>query len=316
MKIGSVRAVVLGSLFLFGMGCATTPTAPTSGDGPPISEETMEREREATMLTAGIWDVQRGEFLEPEEFFERIEEARFVLVGESHGTEFHHRIQGEIYREMTVRRPGEVLLGMEMVEHRFQEALDGYLESGLREEELLEAVQWSERWGVDPEFYAPMWRLAKAEGQRVVGLNAERELVRRVREVGIENLNEEEMEKLPEVFLGNEEHREFLFEIFSSHGMGDDRETIERFYQAQVVWDEAMAETASAALEAAGEGQMMIIAGRFHVERGYGIPSRVVRRGADEETVVIVLPVSEEMEGYRKLEFLQEESIADFVWVE
>ena len=303
----------LGAWVVLGLvGCATTPVVtpgPTEGREVEKGEERM--------LTAGIWDVKEGEVLEAEELFRRMETMTVVLVGESHGTEFHHQVQGRMYEEMSARRPGEVLLGMEMVERRFQEALDAYVEGERTEEEWLEEVEWSERWGVAPELYASMWRLAQEKGQRVVGLNAQRELVRRVREVGVEGLSEEERERLPEVFLGNQEHRAFLSEIFASHGMGDNQEMIDLFYQAQVVWDETMAETAVQAIEEAGQGgQMMVIAGRFHVERGYGIPSRMIRRGIEAEKVVIVIPVNEEMESYRDLEFLRRESIADYVWVE
>ena len=299
---------------LFLVGCATAP-----GVGPgPGPEESLEVETgEEPMLTAGIWDVERGEAVEKEEFFRRMESMTVVLVGESHGTEFHHQVQSAIYEEMSRRRPGEVLLGMEMVEHRFQEVLDAYLGGEVREEEWLEEVEWSTRWGVDPELYAPMWRLAREKEQRVVGLNAQRELVRRVREVGLEGLSEEERAGLPEVFLGNEEHRAFLHAIFAAHGMGDQPEVIELFYQAQVVWDETMAATAVEALkEASGESQIMVIAGRFHVERGYGIPSRMIRRGVEAEKVVLLIPVTEEMESYRDLEFLRREGIADYVWVD
>lgn len=287
-------------------GCAT---------GAAVSPDRPLSEQESKMLSAGIWDVATGKQVEESYFFERLEGARFILIGESHGVRAHHEVQEAIYRELSARNWGQVALGMEMIESRFQEGINGYLDGRLSEEEFLVAVEWETRWGVDPELYAPMWRLAKEAAQPVVGLNAPRELVREVRKQSLDGLSDEDRAQLPEIALEHEEHRAFLFEIFASHGMGDDQETIERFYQAQIVWDEAMAQRSFEVMNER-EGQIVILAGRFHVERGFGIPERLIRRGAAPEEVLIISTVSAEMEDYHDLEFLQTHQIADFVWIQ
>lgn len=301
----------LGLLLLMA-GCATVP------------ERVDEPEEERELLEAGIWDVRRGELLDFEQFLDRLEEADFVLVGESHGEEWHHQAQAEIYRGLTRRQgqSGQVMLGLEMVESRFQDVLDGYIDGDLDENQMLTGVQWDDRWGVDERNYAPLWRLAREQGQAVVGLNARRELVRAVGSVGVEGLSEELQEELPDMDLSNDAYRSHLRRIFGAHGMGDDEEGLDRFYQAQVVWDETMAQNAFEALAEVEDSQMVIIAGRGHIERGFGIPSRLIRRGAAPEAVVSVVPVTTQgpravaMEKYRDLEFLQEGQIADYVWIQ
>ncbi len=277
-------------------------------------------------LSSGIWDVEAGQRLSVEEFVDHLEQAQYVLVGESHGDRWHHEVQRVIYSELSDRKPGRVALGMEMIEARFQDELDRYLAGELDEEQMLDAVQWSKRWGVDPEEYAPMWRRAKQEGQAVVGLNARRELVRAVGQQGLEGLSEEEETELPEIDDGdgdiNTAYRQYLREIFAAHGNHGQAEGFERFFQAQLVWDETMAHHAFSFLDRGEAEQMVILAGRGHVERGWGIPSRLERRGADEEAVITVVPVTTEgpraeaMEGHRKLSWLQGEEIADFVWIQ
>ena len=274
-------------------------------------------------LPAGIWDVEAGELIEEEQLIDRLQEARFVIVGESHGTAWHHEVQTTIYEGLSDRRSGEVALGLEMVEWRFQEELDAYAAGEIDEESMLAAVGWEKRWGVDAELYAPMWRRARRESQPVIGLNARRQLVSKVGEFGLDGVPEEMRQELPDIDRSNDEYREHLRHIFAAHGAEMDEDSLNRFFEAQLVWDETMAEQAWEFLTGPrGVEQMVILTGRGHVERGYGIPSRLERRGADSEDVVSVIAVSTDgdrgaaMEEYRNLEFLRGEEIADYVWIE
>lgn len=300
------------ALVLILAGCATTKPDAVQGRGEsrPINMQ-------------GVWDVKTGERLELEELLDRLESVSFVLVGESHGNQWHHRVQSQIYGGLSDRNPGAVMLGMEMVEARFQGVLDRYVAGEVGEGEMLKQVGWQERWGVDPVLYAPMWQRARAEGQPVVGLNARRELVRKVGQVGLDGLEDSERAELPDIELGPAAYRQELRRIFLAHEMGDDEEGLENFFQAQVLWDEMMAQTAFEALSGdETRAQMVIVSGRGHVERGYGIPSRLVRRGAAPQEVVTIIAVSRgsgkaaPQAAYRDLEWLNAEGIADYVWFE
>ena len=298
---------------LVSLGCASAP-AGSDEISPDLADDGE--------LSSGIWKVSSGEFLELDEFLDQLEEADFVLVGESHGDEWHHKAQQEIYAGLTARRPGHVMLGMEMVEYQFQDAIDAYLAGTITESEMLTRVEWGDRWRVDERNYAPMWRQAQQYEQQVVGLNARRELVRKVAQEGIEGLNHAESQELPEMDLSNEEYRRYLQRIYESHDMGDGEDGLERFFQAQVLWDEYMAQKAFEYKTSTNDQQMVILTGRGHVERGYGIPSRLIRRGAEPESVITVVPVTirggraAPMKKYRDLEFLRDENIADYVWIQ
>ena len=55
---------------------------------------------------------------------------------------------------------------------------------------------------------------------------------------------------------------------------------LERFYAAQVIWDETMAETVASTLDAHPElERMIVLAGAMHVTPA-AIPDRAARRGA------------------------------------
>lgn len=275
-------------------------------------------------LSAGIWDVEAGEKLELDEFVARVDDARFVVVGESHGEPWHHEAQQMLY-EAVVEHEVEVAVGMEMMERRFQQAVDAYLAEELDENALLSRLQWHDRWGVDEEYYAPMWRRARTEQLPVVALNARRELVSAVAEQGLDAVADEYAEELPEIDTSDPDYREHLRSVFAMHrtGGGDVEQQLNRFFQAQVVWDETMAETAWEFMEANSEiDVMLLLTGRGHMAYGFGIPPRLVRRGAHADEVVTMIPVSTEspraaaMNDYRDLEYLRSEEAADYVWVE
>ncbi len=318
MSGGWKATVVLGCVWV--AGCAAAPTtteeAVTERPGEVMAEEPVE---EIEWLEAGIWDVRTGERLDEAALFEAAAAARFVVVGESHGAAWHHEVQESVLVGM-VELGGEPAVGLEMVEARFQETLDAYVAGEIGEQALLHGVEWETRWGVDHEYYAPLWRRARVAGLSVVGLNVPREVVRAVGRGGLDSLEGEDAELVPDMDLDDREYRDHLRAIFEAHGMGDDEEALDRFFQAQVLWDEAMAQRA---FEAAGDdGQVLLIVGRGHMERGFGIPPRLVRRGAAADEVLTVVPVSTEgeigeaMEEYRDLRFLQSQGIADVVWVQ
>ncbi|TXD32270.1 ChaN family lipoprotein [Lujinxingia vulgaris] len=333
LKVRNVRGGWMIAVWLtLAVGCAGAPTAPAEShhSEQPAADPTQ-ASPSPTMLGPGIWEVATGVRLEEEALIERLARARYVLAAESHDDPWHHRVQERVYRGLSQRAEGPVALGVEMVEARFQPALDAYVAARIDEAQMLHGVEWESRWGVDWALYAPMWRIAREFGAPIVALNAPREQVRRVGRGGLEKLGEEERAALPDLDLSDASYRAWLGAIFASHGMGDDEEALDRFFAAQVLWDETMADNAVAALtEHPDIEAMVLLVGRGHAERGFGIAPRIARRLVErgearavaEAAVVVIVPVStvgefgDRMEDYRRLEYLQENNIADFVWIE
>lgn len=333
LKVWNARARWMIAVWLtLAVGCAGASTVPTPSH---ISEQPSADATQAspspTILGPGIWEVATGVRLDEEALMERLARARYVLAAESHDDPWHHRVQERVYRGLSQRAEGPVALGVEMVEARFQPTLDAYVAARIDEAQMLQGVEWESRWGMDWAMYAPMWRVAREFGAPVVALNAPREQVRRVGRGGLEDLGEEERAALPDLDLSDASYRGWLGAIFASHGMGDDEQALDRFFAAQVLWDETMAHHAVAAFaEHPDVEAMVLLVGRGHAERGFGIAPRIARRLVErgeartvaDAAVVVIVPVStvgefgERMEDYRRLEYLQENNIADFVWIE
>jgi membrane-associated protease RseP (regulator of RpoE activity) len=71
------------------------------------------------------------------------------------------------------------------------------------------------------------------------------------------------------------------------HNKQEDLQDFNYFLQAQMVWDEGMAESAHRFLENHPEHKMVILAGNGHVRHKYGIPDRLYRRNHEPFTVVV-----------------------------
>jgi membrane-associated protease RseP (regulator of RpoE activity) len=79
--------------------------------------------------------------------------------------------------------------------------------------------------------------------------------------------------------LGETEHRRYIASIYKSH-QGGSAKDFENFYQAQCLWDEAMAETLSRFLQSPDGRRktVLVIVGSGHVAFDFGIPKRLYRR--------------------------------------
>jgi uncharacterized iron-regulated protein len=199
-------------------------------------------------------------------------------MGETHDQIEHHHSQVRILHGL-IEKKREVVVGMEIFERSQQPILDQWTEGKLTEEEFLKEVKWETTWGMDYNLYKGILDEAKARRLKVLCLNIERELVRRVGQHGITGLSPEDRAKLPEMDLSDKEYRHYMASIYKSHHGGSAKD-FENFYEAQCLWDEAMAETLSRFLQSPeGRGKtVLVIVGSGHVVFDFGIPKRLHRR--------------------------------------
>ena len=249
-------------------GCATVPQTPSG-------------------VPSGVYDVSTGTLLTKDEYHARIIAADYVLVGESHDSAEDHALQLQVFRTLASHR--RVALGMEMFQRPYQAALNAYVAGEIDEAQMLAQTEWESRWGFATELYQPLWRFARETSSPIIALNARRELTKRVSAVGIAGLTDEERADVVEIDLTREDYRSWLKDVFSSHGMQMDDAKFQRFYEAQLLWDETMADTAVSFRKSQPEDlAVLVVVGRGHVEHGWGIPSRIQRRDPDASVLVLV----------------------------
>ena len=209
---------------------------------------------------------------------EDINKTRVIFVGESHDQIAHHQIQVKLIQDL-VKKGKDVVVAMEMFESSQQPILDRWSQGLLTEEEFLKEIQWDTTWGMDYELYKGILDEAKGHRLKVIALNVQRDLVRKVALSGIEGLSPEDKKKLPKMDLTDQSHRAYIKSIYKGH-QGGSAKGFKKFYEAQSLWDEGMAETLSEFLRS-HEGEqktVLVFVGSGHLIYGFGIPKRFYRR--------------------------------------
>ncbi|HLO47459.1 MAG TPA: ChaN family lipoprotein [Kamptonema sp.] len=217
-----------------------------------------------------------------QEILQLLAESKIVYLGETHDSRQDHQAQLKIIRELHQRNP-KVAIALEMFQRPFQGAIDQYLAGKITEAQLVEQTEYNQRWGFPWEYYAPILRFAKENQLPVLALNTPAEVTRKVAREGLESLTTEERKYIPpasEIRTDNAKYRQMLLEIYQQHASGGSGSSagFERFFLAQNLWDETMAETIAQFVTAKPDYQVVVLAGKGHIVYDYGIPSRVARR--------------------------------------
>lgn len=252
------------SLFIgIGLWLACTSTSPSYAQAQP----------QQTVVPEIHGDRQR--------LLQKIETANIIYLGETHDSVADHQAQLGIVEALQRKTP-KMAIALEMFQKPYQFALDGYLNHKLSEAELLEQTQYKKRWGFDWEFYAPILRFAKAKRIPVLALNTPTEITRKVARSGLEALSADDFQWIPprsEIDLSSASYRKRILETYESFHQGKgNSDSFERFFQAQVLWDETMAVAISQYWLKHPNRQIVVLVGQGHILFGEGIPSRVARR--------------------------------------
>uniref|UniRef100_B8HKB1 Haem-binding uptake Tiki superfamily ChaN domain-containing protein n=1 Tax=Cyanothece sp. (strain PCC 7425 / ATCC 29141) TaxID=395961 RepID=B8HKB1_CYAP4 len=243
----------------------------------------------------------------------RLAQANIIYLGETHDRPQDHQAQLDIIRSLYEINP-RLVIGLEMFQRPYQSVLDRYLKGDLSEVELLEQSQYNQRWGFPWQFYAPILRLAKEYRLPLLALNTPSEVTRKVARQGLASLTPTEQEWIPplsDIDTSNSVYRNKIKQVYEDFHHGkDDPQAFERFWQAQVLWDETMAATIADYVRRHPDRLVVVLAGQGHVAFGYGIPSRVARRLAGQlprplrQTTVLLNPDPE----------LRQANSADYFW--
>ena len=263
--------------------------------------------------------MSEGEISASDRILEDLKTADIIYLGETHDRPEDRQGQLEILDALYRNNP-QIAIGLEMFQRPFQEVLDDYLAGNITEEELRELSEYDRRWGFPWESYAPLLRFAKARQLTVLALNTPAEITRKVAREGLESLDASDFKYVPpvaDIDTTDEGYRQMVREVYEAHSHGGhgNSDSFERFFAAQVLWDETMAEKIAQFYQANPDTQIVAIAGRGHIVYGYGIPSRVARRLAAFDIVGrSVLFGAPEPDVTSEGQTSETDAIADYFW--
>ncbi len=303
LKQNTVLIAFAGMLFagiLLSTGCAARR--------PLVKPVTVKVEGSETLFKPGeIIDLEAGAAVGFEAMMEALQHKDLLFIGEVHSDPEHHLMQVQILQRW-IHGEAHPVIAMECFQTTQQEALDRYLAGVLDEAAFLEEAQWDAEWGFPYHYYRPLLELVRAKQGRILAINAPREIVKKVARTGIESLSPEERAQIaPEIDLTREAHREYVQAVFPLHAAHGRTEDFERFYQAQCVWEDTMAENIARFKLENPAARIAVFAGNGHLKYGFGVPERTVERARSDAAVVLPYPATPDL--------VLERGMADFVWL-
>jgi uncharacterized iron-regulated protein len=230
-----------------------------------------------------------------------LQTAQVLYLGETHDKLADHQAQ-QFILEQLLTGPKPLTLAMEMFQRPYQGAIDRYFKGELTEAEFLAQTEYDKRWGFPWELYAPIVKLAKTQNIPLIALNTPSEVTRQVARRGLESLTPEQRQFIPEqndIFLGPEGYRQQIQQIYTAMHQGKGNSAGgDRFFQAQVLWDETMADRIAQIVAQTPNRLIIVLVGQGHLLQDYGIPARVARRLPNTQQRVILLnPENREMKA-------------------
>jgi uncharacterized iron-regulated protein len=234
---------------------------------------------------------------EQQSILQAITPAQVVYLGEKHDSASDHADQLTIIKYLH-QRSSQMAIGLEMFQKPSQNVIDQYLAGQISEAELVQKTEYQKRWGWPWENYAPLLRLAKEKHIPVIALNTPTEVLRKVAKGGLESLQPADYQYIPptaEIDKSNLAYRDIIFASYQEHkaqALATSKE-FDRFYTAQLLWDETMAATAAQFRQKHSQTQLIVIAGQGHILYGHGIPSRVARRLPQVRQKLVILSSAE-----------------------
>lgn len=233
--------------------------------------------RAQTCGVGGTWiDPSNRQNIESPSFLKRIASQSVVVLGESHTVADHHRWQLQTLSALHALNPN-LVLGFEAFPRSSQTILDAWVRGDLNEKDFLERSGWHQVWRHDPTHYLPLLHFARLNRVPLIALNVERKMIARVGREGWAAIPEAAREGIGDPRPASPAYRRALGDVLGQHEGNDNG--LERFVQAQTVWDRAMAEALAEAHRKGGSPLVVAIVGRGHTEYGYGIPAQLADLG-------------------------------------
>lgn len=223
--------------------------------------------------------------------------ADVVFLGEHHNSLVDHTLQARIISTLHSTSSRPVAVALEMVQQKFQPALDKYVAGQLSELDLYFATEWETRWVWPYELYLPVLRACRRFKIPLIALSINSETLNKLREEGgITNLSGLEMRThVGDAVVFADMMRESGFKTYvnecitpsyAAHyklGLLNETTNFNTYFTSRMFRDEAMA-TRAVRHVLANDGTLICLLGADHVKFEYGVTGRVRRQLFAERT--------------------------------
>jgi uncharacterized iron-regulated protein len=225
--------------------------------------------------------VADGTYVGFAELIEELRGVRLVFMGEMHDNEGHHRAQLQVVRALK-EAGAPLVVGLEMIRRENQGTLDLWVSGKMSEENFLKVYR--QNWGLWP-VYRDIFHYARQEKVPLLGLNLSRAITQQVARNGFASLSPQQMGELPTVRCDvDARYQEFIRRSLGGHAHNGAQ--FLHFCEAQMLWDNVMAQTLLDYLARHPDATIVVLAGSGHAWK-HGIPEQIRRRREVEMRVLL-----------------------------
>jgi uncharacterized iron-regulated protein len=240
-----------------------------------------------------VFDARASQFADFDSMVAALAKADVVFVGEQHDDPNTHRLERALLDGLAKLR-GDIVVSLEMFERDSQARLDQFLGGRIPEADFLATSRPWPRYATD---YKPLVDLALERKWPVIAANIPRPMASAISKTGLgvlENMSESEKEWFAHDWdcPADDEYSKKFKEVMASHVSAEE---MPRFYAAQCLKDETMAESIAHAWTAAAKARpgvrplVVHYNGSFHSDYGLGTASRAKGRLPDAKVVTITM---------------------------
>jgi uncharacterized iron-regulated protein len=214
-------------------------------------------------------------------FWQSVEQADVVYVGETHDDSADHQLELALVRGL-LKRKVKFAIGWEMFDTSQQAVMDQWSSHGISLAKMLVETDFQKHWGTYSPAYEQILRMAGKAGVPNLALNASPQLPHKIARG--ESLTAEERAMIPTGFTATEAgYRNFLAMMGGHPGMND--ADLRHFFAAQIIWDQTMANRILEFKARNPKVLLVVLTGRGHVSGGFGIPFYVQQKAAMNQII-------------------------------
>lgn len=213
-----------------------------------------------------------------------------ILFGEYHDQTVIHIAEDRFLREMHAIEPN-LAVSLEMLERDGADEFDRYMRGDITEEKMRESVRLWPNWDAD---YRPMAHFARENGLAVISSNIPRYLAAHFAKNGtFDGIKDTDKQYLPEkhIITKNEYFDRFAQTMSAPKGpMKITGETLDRYYGAQCLKDDTMAESIACFLDENPDTKVIHYQGSFHGNHHLGVAEKLANLRPNL-SIAVIAPV-------------------------
>jgi uncharacterized iron-regulated protein len=223
-------------------------------------------------------------FASPDEhFWQAVEKANVVYVGETHDDPLDHQYELELVRDL-LKRKTKFAIGWEMFDTTQQSAIDAWASHVISFKQVIFKTDFQKHWGIYSPVYEEILQIAGNAKISILALNAPPELTRKVARG--EPLTAPERAMIPTGFVAtNGGYKNFVAMMGNHPGLNE--ADLRLFFAAQNTWDQTMASRILDFERRNPEVLLLVLTGRGHVSGGYGIPFYVRQKAHLKQLIIL-----------------------------